>query len=81
MNCKYVIHTVGPVYTEHSRKDSINLLASCVANTLEMAEYKEVEKVSLLAISSGRKGFPKELCAEVMLIKAVQWCAFQKVIA
>ena len=81
MNCKYVIHTVGPVYAEHSKKDNINLLASCVANTLEMAEYKEVEKVSLPAISSGIFGFPKELCAKVMLTKAVQWCAFQNVVA
>ena len=52
-----------------------------MANTLEMAEYKEVEKVSLPAISSGIFGFPKELCAKVMLTKAVQWCAFQNVVA
>ena len=43
MNCKYVIHAVGPVYSSHSKQDNIKLLASCVANTLEMAEQKEVE--------------------------------------
>lgn len=59
----------------------MDLLASCVANTLEMAEYKEAEKVSLPAISSGTLGFPKELCAKVMLTKTVQWCAFQNVVA
>ena len=81
MNCKYVIHTVGPVYSSHSKEDNLNLLASCVANTLEMAEFLEVEKVSLPAISSGIFGFPKYLCAKVMLTKAVQWCAFQNIVA
>ena len=71
MSCKYVIHTVGPVYSEHSEKDNLNLLASCVANTLEMAEYKEVQSVSIPAVSSGIFGFPKKLCAKVMLTKAV----------
>jgi O-acetyl-ADP-ribose deacetylase (regulator of RNase III) len=46
-------------------------LASCVANTLEMAEYKEVQSVSIPAVSSGIFGFPKKLCAKVMLTKAV----------
>jgi O-acetyl-ADP-ribose deacetylase (regulator of RNase III) len=52
-----------------------------VANTLELAEHIEAEKVSLPAISSGIYGFPKELCANIMLTKTVQWCAFQYKVA
>ena len=37
--CKYIIHTVGPVWYEHSEEDNIKLLESCVVNTLEMAKY------------------------------------------
>lgn len=43
------------------------LMASCVANTLEMAKQLGIKKVSLPAISSGIYGFPKDLCAKIMI--------------
>lgn len=78
MKCKYIIHTVGPVWYEHPKEENQKLLASCVLNTLELAKYLGIEKVSLPAISSGIFGFPKDLCAQIMIKKSVEWCALQQ---
>ena len=43
LKCKYIIHTVGPVWYEHSPEENQKLLASCVVNTLEIAKYLEIE--------------------------------------
>ncbi len=71
LQCKYIIHTVGPVWYEHSQKENVKLMASCIVNTLEMAKYLKVKKVSIPAISSGIFGFPKDLCAKIMIEKSV----------
>ena len=46
-------------------------MESCIVNTLEMAKHLKVKKVSLPAISSGIFGFPKDLCAKIMIEKSV----------
>jgi O-acetyl-ADP-ribose deacetylase (regulator of RNase III) len=71
LQCKYIIHTVGPIWHENSLKENKKLMASCVANTLEMGKYLGIKKVSLPAISSGIYGFPKDLCAKIMIQKSV----------
>ena len=38
--CKYVIHTVGPVYHYYSEKESAELLASCYCTSLAIAKEK-----------------------------------------
>ena len=63
--CRYVIHAVGPVW--HNRGDEPELLVSAVRNALQLATEHGLRSVSLPAISSGIFGFPKPLCAEVML--------------
>jgi len=62
--CRCVIHAVGPIW---GSGDEENKLASAVWSTLEMAEGHELASVSMPAISSGIFGFPKKLCAAVML--------------
>ena len=67
LNCSYVIHTIGPEYSIGDRMLAIDLLSSCIINTLEMAKIINVDSVSIPAISSGVLGFPKEECAEIMI--------------
>lgn len=62
--CRCVIHAVGPVW---GSGDEENKLASAVRSALEMAERHELASISMPAISSGIFGFPKKLCATVML--------------
>lgn len=62
--CKFVIHTVGPIWGEG---DEPAKLRRAVWNVLTLAELYNLRSVSLPAISSGIYGFPKPLCAEILL--------------
>lgn len=70
--CRYVIHAVGPVW---GVGDEEARLASAVRSTLDLADAHGIQTLSIPAISSGIFGFPKPLCAEVMLRTVGDWLA------
>jgi O-acetyl-ADP-ribose deacetylase (regulator of RNase III) len=58
---RFVIHTVGPVYT--GKSDEKELLASCYRNSLSLAAEYNVTSIAFPAISCGVYGYPvKEAC-------------------
>ena len=61
--CHWVIHTVGPVYSE--REDRSGLLASCHAESLRIADELGATTVAFPAISTGVYGYPVEKAAPV----------------
>ncbi len=61
---RYVIHTVGPVWTGGSRKEA-ELLASCYKRCIELAKEKGISSIAFPAISTGAYRFPMELAAQV----------------
>lgn len=64
--CKYIIHTVGPVW--HGGKHSEDeLLASCYETSLQIAEDKGIASIAFPCISTGVYGFPIDRAASIVL--------------
>jgi len=61
----YVIHTVGPVYS-NSPKDP-ELLESSYRNSLKLAKESGIESVSFPALSTGAFGYPEDEAGEIAL--------------
>ncbi|TCC88003.1 O-acetyl-ADP-ribose deacetylase [Pedobacter frigiditerrae] len=64
--CKFVIHTVGPVWNGENPKTN-TLLANCYQNSLEIAFNYNIETIAFPNISTGIYHFPKLKAAEIAL--------------
>ena len=68
---RYVIHTVGPVYSG-SASDA-QLLRACYWNSLDLARAHGLHSIAFPAISTGVYGYPKEAAAEIALMTIRAW--------
>lgn len=62
---KYVIHTVGPVWSKG--KDQSQLLANCYKNSLQLAVDNDVKTIAFPNISTGIYHYPKNEAADIAL--------------
>lgn len=65
--CKYVIHTVGPVYSKYNEHKAKELLASCYRTAMNIAREKSLKSIAFSCISTGIYGFPKGTAAQIAL--------------
>lgn len=62
---RFVIHTVGPVYSG-SQKDAV-LLAGCYQNCLSLAVRYHIKTIAFPAISCGVYGYPIEKACKIAM--------------
>lgn len=62
--CKYVIHTVGPIYRGGNDREA-ELLASAYRNSMQLALDKGIRSIAFPAVSTGRYGYPVEEAATI----------------
>jgi O-acetyl-ADP-ribose deacetylase len=70
---RYVIHTVGPVWSERRADECDQLLASCYRISLGLAAAHGIRSIAFPAISTGRYAFPADRAARVA-VGAVKGC-------
>jgi O-acetyl-ADP-ribose deacetylase (regulator of RNase III) len=64
--CKFVIHTVGPVWKGGDFGEE-GLLASAYKNSMRIADNMKLQSIAFPNISTGIYSFPKELAAEIAI--------------
>ena len=72
--CKYVIHTVGPVWHGGGRNEA-KLLGSCYRNSLKLAAEKGIRSVAFPSISTGVYSYPLEEAAGIAVHAASAFVA------
>jgi len=66
MPAKYVIHTVGPVWSQ-SKTGADELLANAYRNSLKLAIENHIKSIAFPNISTGIYHFPKDKAAEIAI--------------
>ena len=62
---RFVIHTVGPVYFEHTPAKAEALLTSCYKNSLKLAKGNGLKTIAFPLISAGVYGYPQREAIKV----------------
>lgn len=70
--CRYVIHTVGPIYKDGKHNESA-LLKSAYLESLKLASLNNIKSISFSAISAGVYGYPLKEAAYIGLSTVIEY--------
>ncbi|MCH5193271.1 MAG: O-acetyl-ADP-ribose deacetylase [Oscillospiraceae bacterium] len=71
LKAKYVIHTVGPVYS--GKVSDEEMLSACYRNSLELAKANGIHSIAFPAISTGVYGYPLEKAVPAAVKTVTGW--------
>jgi len=71
LEAKYIIHTVGPVFSDSQNRDS--LLSAAYRNSLKLAIENKVNTIAFPNISTGVYRYPKPLAAKIAIEAVVNF--------
>ena len=66
LRARFVIHTVGPVWTAGERHEP-EILSNCYRSSLQLAVENGIKTIAFPAISCGAYGYPVEQAAQIAL--------------
>ena len=69
--CNYVIHTVGPMYSNKSDDEAD--LAECYDSCLYMAREHGLHSITFPCISTGYFGYPKKDACDIAVQTVLEW--------
>lgn len=64
LSCKYIIHTVGPVWNGGDHQED-ELLSDCYRNSLKLAAENHIQTIAFPSISTGIYSFPVDRAAHI----------------
>ncbi|MDR2066594.1 MAG: macro domain-containing protein [Endomicrobium sp.] len=67
LTARFIIHAVGPVYSNYSDAQASNLLASAYTSSLQVAKTNNLRTVAFPCISTAIFGYPKDKAAPIAL--------------
>lgn len=70
-NAKYIIHTVGPIYS--GKEKDADLLSACYKNSLDLALSNDCSSIAFPCISTGVYGYPLGEAARISLLTVARW--------
>jgi O-acetyl-ADP-ribose deacetylase len=70
--CRYVIHTVGPIYKDGMHNEAA-LLKSAYLEGLKLASLHKLKSISFSAISAGVYGYPLAEAADIALLTVIDY--------
>lgn len=85
-SCRFIVHTVGPIYARETPQRAREQLASCYRTSCEEARHAGACTISFCSISTGVYGYPLEealpLALEILLAEApsfdeIRFCLFK----
>ena len=72
LKAKYVIHTVGPIFSGGQRREA-ELLANAYKNSLSLASQYKLKSVAFPSISTGAYGYPVDEAATIALKTVIHY--------
>lgn len=66
LSAKYIVHTVGPIWTDGNQGE-FDILRSCYSNSLALAEQVSAKSIAFPLISTGVYGFPRSEALDIAL--------------